>query len=226
MGTRPDHHGIDISYTLRGQDGSFKDASVRSVHVPRVGELVTFDHYDSYQVVDVLWTAHQGEHSVVVTACERDWHAHIEDVLQPWRGAALDPADARRLVDLMALIDWSDDESGGSAIPDVLHQTLDVERGTMLVNGLLDWDTIRKNGARAADDAVFRLGVVYVIPSFDGASPETDRALGSLLSRTSMSMCESPGAAEGFGRRWREDLCNTAWRLVFADNRGRKHDDT
>lgn len=47
-----------------------------------------------------------------------------------------------------------------------------------------------------------------------------DVALGELLSSaSSLVMCESPGTVEGLGRRWREDLCATAWRLVLAHHR-------
>jgi hypothetical protein len=51
------------------------------------GDLVTFDFNRSYQVVDVLWHANTGgKHTLVtITACERDWHQHIRDVVDDYQ---------------------------------------------------------------------------------------------------------------------------------------------
>ena len=73
---------IEVHYTLHAKDGDSDHVEVRSDHVPRVGELVAIDFARSYQVVDVLWQTTEGKHtSVVITACERDWHEHIRAVL-------------------------------------------------------------------------------------------------------------------------------------------------
>lgn len=208
---------IKIFYTLRADDGSFEQETVHAAQVPRVGELITIDSQTSYQVIDVLWSS-RGESSVVITACERSWHEHFEEVLQQREGAP-DPTDARHLVELMQLIDWSDEDDTGSVIPERLNRALvEQHRWSMLQNALLDWDIIRSKGIRGDGDALFRLAVTYMLPVFEGAPPETDQALGELLAHMS-SMCEAPGAVEGLGRRWREDLCATAWRLVLAYHR-------
>lgn len=214
---------VEISYTLRTKDGGIEHESVRAAQVPRIGELVTVDQRDSYEVVDVLWVVRNGEQQhVIITACERDWHERIEDTLRRWKGG-LDPDDERHLVELMELIQWrsgaQDEDEADSAIPDKLNSALDTERGIMLANALLDWDIIREGGPKNAGDALFRLSVVYVLPVFEGAPVEIDQALGELLSSASYPMCESPGTVEGLGRRWREELCATAWRLVLAHHR-------
>lgn len=207
---------IDIMYTLRTADGEFEDASVRAEHVPRVGELVTFDQRTSYQVVDVLWSTGNGQQRAMITAYERDWHEYIGDVHRVWAQTSLPPADGRHVIELMQLIDWSSDESADSTIPDVLYHALDNDRWIMLQNALIDWDLLLKNPS-VDNDALFRLAVVYVLPVFEGASDEVDQALGQLLSTgLSATMCEAAGAVAAFGRRWREDLCATAWRLVLA----------
>ncbi|MEU5852508.1 hypothetical protein [Saccharopolyspora shandongensis] len=216
---------VEISYTLRAKNGGIEYESVRAAQVPRIGELVTVGQQDSYEIVDVLWAIGNGEQRVMVTACERDWHEHIEDILDRWRGTGLNPDDAQHLVELMELIDWrsdaqdEDEDEADSAIPDKLNSTLDTERGIMLANALIDWDIIREGGPKNGGDALFRLSVVYVLPVFEGAPVEMDQALGELLSSASHPMCESPGTVEGLGRRWREELCATAWRLVLAHHR-------
>lgn len=208
---------IDIMYTLRTTDGEFEDASVRAEHVPRVGELVTFDQRTSYQVVDVLWSTGNGQQRAMITAYERDWHEHIGDVHRVWAQTSLPPADGRHVIELMQLIDWSRDDDGDSTIPDVLYHQLDNDRWIMLQNALIDWDLLLKNPS-VDNDALFRLAVVYTLPVFEGASDEVDQALGQLLSTglAAQPKCESAGAVAAFGRRWREDLCATAWRLVLA----------
>jgi hypothetical protein len=74
---------IEVDYTLHAAEGGGTDhVEVHSEYVPRVGELVAFGFDRSYQVVDVLWQVNDGKHtSVVVTACERNWHEHIRDVV-------------------------------------------------------------------------------------------------------------------------------------------------
>lgn len=212
---------IDVMYTLRTAEGGFEDASVRAEHVPRVGELVTFDHRTSYQVVDVLWSAGNEQQRAMITAYERDWHEHIGDVHRVWAHTSLPPADGRHMIELMQLIDWSsdeqNDESADSAIPDVLYHQLDNDRWIMLQNALIDWDLLQKHPS-VDNDALFRLAVVYALPVFEGAPEEVDQALGQLLSTgwAAQPKCESVGAVAAFGRRWREDVCATAWRLVLA----------
>lgn len=210
---------VEILYTLRAQDGSFFEERVYAAQVPRVGELVAAGFNASYEVVDVLWhidSGNTGGHRVGIHAFEKDWHEHFAAISDERSGRALRPDDARHLVALMRLIRWDEDEDGDSAIPKQLNQALDQERWIMLQNALIDWDIIRNDGFSSQSDAVFRLAVAYTIPVFEGASAEIDQALGALLSTSTYPMCESPGAQEGFGRRWREDLCATAWRLVLA----------
>lgn len=212
---------VEINYTLHPADGSITYESVRAGQVPRVGELVAVGPRDSYEVVDVLWHVNDGQQHVTITACERDWHQHIQDTLQRWRGTSLDPAETRHLVELLGFIDWSSDlqseDSTDSAIPKELNQTLDQDRWIMLQNALLDWDIVRTSEPGADGDAVWRLAVVYVLPVFEGMPAEADWVLGELVSTGTHLLCESPGALEGLGRRWREDLCATAWRIQLAD---------
>ncbi len=80
---------IEVNYTLNREDGDTKYVeSLRSEQVPRIGEIVSFDWNDSYQVVDVLWHLHDDQH-VTVTACEVNWHRHINDVTAAWRAGDL-----------------------------------------------------------------------------------------------------------------------------------------
>ena len=77
---------INIDYTLRSDDGEFRyEEDSGSGHVPRVGELVTFDQDHSYQVVDVLWHLGQDAPHITVTACELDWHKHIDKITNQWQ---------------------------------------------------------------------------------------------------------------------------------------------
>lgn len=77
---------IDISYTLHCDDGEILYEEKQSEHVPRVGELVVFDHEHSYQVIDVLWHLIGTDgHQVTITACELGWHKHIGETLAEWR---------------------------------------------------------------------------------------------------------------------------------------------
>ncbi len=79
---------IGINYTLHGEDGDLRYEQRLQQHVPRVGELVTFDSDHSYQVVDVLWHLDdEHEPRVTATAHELGWHEHIRDVNAAW-GAA------------------------------------------------------------------------------------------------------------------------------------------
>lgn len=74
---------IDIFYTLHTDDGQSLQEEVRqSPHVPRIGELVTVTSQQrSYQIVDVLWHINpSGNHHVTITACELNWHKHIQKV--------------------------------------------------------------------------------------------------------------------------------------------------
>jgi hypothetical protein len=74
---QPSSHGTETSRI-----------QVQSQQVPRVGELIGFEPNRSYQVVDVLWHLNKaGQDRVTVTACERDWHEHINDVMAEWRKA-------------------------------------------------------------------------------------------------------------------------------------------
>ncbi|TWP51729.1 hypothetical protein FKR81_12740 [Lentzea tibetensis] len=76
---------IKIDYTLHCDDGEIQYEEKRSEHVPRVGELVTFDFDHSYQVVDVLWHLVGADgHHVTVTACELNWHKNIDKILTAW----------------------------------------------------------------------------------------------------------------------------------------------
>jgi len=79
---------IEVMYSLHTGDGETLDETRQSEHVPRVGDLVTFDVNSgrSYQVVDVLWHLHEGRrHYVTVTACDANWHKHIQMVTTDWR---------------------------------------------------------------------------------------------------------------------------------------------
>lgn len=77
-----------VSYTLNAADGTTEHPEVHATQVPRVGEMVAFGGYRSYQVVDVLWHISDGDQPsltmVTVTACERDWHEHIRNVVVRW----------------------------------------------------------------------------------------------------------------------------------------------
>ncbi|MGH3871430.1 MAG: hypothetical protein ACRDSR_07950 [Pseudonocardiaceae bacterium] len=76
---------IDINYTLNTLDCDILyEEKKRSEHVPRLGELISFDLHRSYQVVDVLWRLGNGGRSVGITACEVNWHQHIKDVTADW----------------------------------------------------------------------------------------------------------------------------------------------
>lgn len=79
--------GIEISYTLHGEDGSISHEERTSEHVPRVGDMLAFDFYGpSYQVIDVLWHLHaDGPGRATVTAGELNWHKHIGDATTAWR---------------------------------------------------------------------------------------------------------------------------------------------
>lgn len=232
MSTENTNTLIAIDYTLHTDGGDIGSESVQATHVPRVGELVSVGFYDSYQVVDVLWHINDGrQHRVSITACERSWHRHIEEVVAEHQGTGMNPApdDARHFVELMQLITWHGDpfnNDADSAIPERLGKTLDQDRWSMLDNGLLDWDTVRRRNGFVGDEALFRLAVIYTLPIFEGAPTDVDHALGELLAQSPNSgvHCESPEAVSGFGRRWREDLCATAWRLALAHHRRREQE--
>lgn len=228
MSTENTNTLIEIDYTLHTNDGDIGAESVQATHVPRVGELVSVGFYDSYQVVDVLWHVNDGrQHRVSITACERSWHRHIEEVVAEYQGTGMNPApaEARHFVELMQLISWHEelfvDKDADSAIPSRLGKTLDQDRWSMLDNGLNDWDRVRRRSGFVADEALFRLAVLYALPVFEGAPAEVDQALGELLAQSPGSYvhCESPEAVAGIGRRWREDFCATAWRLTLAHQR-------
>jgi len=79
---------IEVDYTLYGDDGGIEYQERSSQQVPRAGELIGFEPNRSYQVIDVLWHLNKaGQDRVTVTACERDWHEHINDVMAEWRKA-------------------------------------------------------------------------------------------------------------------------------------------
>ena len=81
---------IEVVYTLRTLDDDFIDETMRVEHVPRVGDLVTFNEDRSFQVADVLWHLHPGRPGtdrITITAVERPWHEHIEKVLDSWRAS-------------------------------------------------------------------------------------------------------------------------------------------
>lgn len=212
---------ITIYYTLYpfSPDGETKQRTVPSPHVPRVGELVAADFSSSYEVVDVLWHLDNDEPTVSITAVEKDWHTHIDEVKQERTGAGLNPSQLRHLELLMSQIDWPRGERGQSTLPKPLNDELDQYRWSMLLNALLDWDRVQEEGVRSAPDAAHRLATVYLLPIFDGAGPEVDRTLGNLLVDPMSPPTEddSPAVAEAFGRRWREDVCATAWKLILAD---------
>jgi hypothetical protein len=56
-------------------------------HVPRIGELVSFDPRRSYQVIDVLWHLGGDDPYVSITACELNWHKHIAKATAFWENA-------------------------------------------------------------------------------------------------------------------------------------------
>lgn len=217
---------ITIFYTLHpsSPDEDMQHHTVPSPHVPRVGELVAPDFHSSYEVVDVLWHLDTDEPSVTITAFEKDWHTHIDEVTQERRGSVLSPSQLRHVVLLMSQIDWTRGERGHSIIPDVLNDELDQQRWSLLTNALLDWDRIEEQGVRAASDAAFRLAVVYLLPIFDGAGSGVDRALGTVLAdpigQPGPVEADSLAVAEALGRRWREDVCATAWKLALAYRQG------
>ncbi|MGI5507440.1 hypothetical protein [Lentzea sp. CA-135723] len=76
---------IQLLFTLHGDNGEIEHQEVENVDllVPRVGELVSFDPHRSYQVIDVLWHL-GGDPYVSITACQRNWHAHIAQVQEEW----------------------------------------------------------------------------------------------------------------------------------------------
>jgi hypothetical protein len=79
---------IDISYSLHPADGGeSRYEEVQAPAVPRIGELVAFDHDVSYQVVDVLWQHLPSGSSVTVTAHEKNWHEHYREVSTAWEAA-------------------------------------------------------------------------------------------------------------------------------------------
>ncbi|WP_409185985.1 hypothetical protein F9C11_17765 [Amycolatopsis sp. VS8301801F10] len=76
---------IDIVYTLHTDDGGSDSAEISAPLVPRVGEMVDIEDR-AYRVVDVLWHHYRsGAHGVSITACEDNWHKHIDEVLDDWR---------------------------------------------------------------------------------------------------------------------------------------------
>lgn len=76
---------IDVYYTLQAEDGATQSQETRSEHVPRVGELISFDPDRSYQVVDVLWHPRDNDSYVSVTALELNWHKHIRKIIADWQ---------------------------------------------------------------------------------------------------------------------------------------------
>lgn len=53
---------IEIHYSLYTADGELLyEERPRSEHVPRIGELITFEPSHSYQVIDVLWHLDPGD---------------------------------------------------------------------------------------------------------------------------------------------------------------------
>ncbi|HWR46116.1 MAG TPA: hypothetical protein VN327_00655 [Pseudonocardiaceae bacterium] len=86
MSDDPLQRVIEINYTLHPDDGDIRYEERHQQHVPRVGELITFDPNHSYQIVDVFW--HLPEESnihVTVTAHELSWHKHIHEVTTEWQ---------------------------------------------------------------------------------------------------------------------------------------------
>lgn len=100
--TRPEVAGkiaamLELNYTLHTADGHILDQTVRAEQPPRVGDLIGIDGVRSYQVVDVLWHINTGLHGpleglaghtksrVTITACELNWHQHINDTIAQWR---------------------------------------------------------------------------------------------------------------------------------------------
>ena len=76
---------VVVNFTLHNDDGGLQDEERRCEQVPRVGEMISFDFNHSYQVVDVLWHLNQpAAATVTVTACEVNWHKHIDDVVGAW----------------------------------------------------------------------------------------------------------------------------------------------
>jgi hypothetical protein len=75
---------IEISYTLHTGHGDILYEMQRMEHIPRVDDLITFEHTRSYQVIDVLWHLGPGSPSVTITAHELSWHQHIKDVAAEW----------------------------------------------------------------------------------------------------------------------------------------------
>lgn len=79
---------IEISYTLRGENGDSSYEERASDHVPRVGDMLAFSYMGaSYQVIDMLWhlPADDAAH-VTITAGELSWHKYISDATTAWHG--------------------------------------------------------------------------------------------------------------------------------------------
>ncbi len=79
---------IQVHFNLHPEVGAPKDESRRCEHVPRVGELITFDSNCSYQVVDVLWNMqppNPANQYVTVTAFELQWHSHMARIDAEWK---------------------------------------------------------------------------------------------------------------------------------------------
>jgi hypothetical protein len=74
---------IHITYTLHTLHDVDHREDPQAQHVPRVGDLITFDFHASYEVVDVLWhldSTGGSDQMVTVTAWEHDWHARIKEI--------------------------------------------------------------------------------------------------------------------------------------------------
>jgi hypothetical protein len=80
---------IEVSFSLRNEDGTFEDLVRTLPQVPAVGQMVGLNAENhSYQVIDVLWNFWtDGSTSVVVHASELDWHANYAKASDAWDAA-------------------------------------------------------------------------------------------------------------------------------------------
>ena len=81
----------EVHFKLHAEDGSvLEDQRSRCLHVPRVGDLITFGSDRSYQVVDVYWNLQPASGAnlrVMVTAFATDRLAHLARIDAEWRAS-------------------------------------------------------------------------------------------------------------------------------------------
>ncbi len=127
--------------------------------------------------------------------------------------------DAEHLADLLAALPWQvkSDRRGvylsdeDSSLNEAIRNQND-DRWAMLRNGQRDFHPLLE-GERN-DSGIFR-AVMYAFVVFDSPSSEITREVGRLV-RIEIGVNEAD--MDSVGRRWIEDLCATAYRLLLRHN--------